>query len=774
MMALQGAAGVVAHFPMELKGGEIKDNVSGATFAVNGRFAPEGKAGVKGDALQFDGYSTYIDARLNNIFPQGASSMTFSLWAALPCYPIVELDVNTKEKAPIATCLDETAKSGFGFYIGIDGKVEFRTYAGGWPVTLESTEAVPTYKWTNLTAVIDGKTHTLTIYIDGRAAGSKRCNGTIGTVNGEFRIGRGFTEKKLGMFNILAFTGLIDEIEIRDDAATETELKGMTTKEEADLSIPATRFENDLLRPKFHGMPGANWTNECHGMTYSDGRYHVFFQKNGNGPYMARLHWGHISSENLYDWREEKIAIAPGAAYDMKGCWSGAVFSDDEISGGKPTAIYTAVDYAKAVIAQASPADETLIDWVKNPNVLINGRPAGLSDDFRDPFFFRNGDNAYIIVGSSKNGVGTTTLHRYNKATNSWSNDGSLFFTGTNAAMCGKFWEMPNVTRMENGKWLFTATPLNTMQGVKTLYWTGDINADGTFAPDDKSAYPRNLELMSKDGYGLLSPTIYQKDGKTIMLGIVPDKLAGSKNHELGWAHCYSLPREISLDAEGNLSQKPFEGLKGMRSPQAYDKSGYTLSGAESLNPVEGRRVELLGVFEAGSSAFGFNIFKGSTGECRISINPASSTFTVDMTGLSRTSNDGGSYDGTYSCSLPKWIKSGDEVTLNVFVDGSILDIFINNRWANSIRVFPMASDANGIEAFSDGPVKVKSMKAWTLQGGASSGIDDVIFSGTDNGKMDVYTLDGMLVKSNADSLDPLSDLPAGIYVAGGRKIIKK
>ena len=74
------------------------------------------------------------------------------------------------------------------------------------------------------------------------------------------------------------------------------------------------------------------------------------------------------------------------------------------------------------------------------------------ADDFRDPYFFRNGDNAYIIVGSSKNGVGTTTLHRYNPLTGMWSNDGDLFFTGSSAAEAGTFWEMPNITPMPDGR----------------------------------------------------------------------------------------------------------------------------------------------------------------------------------------------------------------------------------------------------------------------------------------------------------------------------------
>ena len=125
-------------------------------------------------------------------------------------------------------------------------------------------------------------------------------------------------------------------------------------------------------------------------MAYADGRYHLFFQKNANGPYMARLHWGHISSENLYEWREEKIALAPGASYDIKGCWSGCVFSDTQITGGRPNILYTAVDYGRASIAQAMPDGNDLLNWTKSSrNPIIPGRPDGLSDDFRDPYFFR-------------------------------------------------------------------------------------------------------------------------------------------------------------------------------------------------------------------------------------------------------------------------------------------------------------------------------------------------------------------------------------------------
>jgi beta-fructofuranosidase len=154
----------------------------------------------------------------------------------------------------------------------------------------------------------------------------------------------------------------MDDIAVYNSALTADEVAALANNTLAssvapDFNYPSSRYAESLWRPQFHGMPSGGWTNECHGMTYSDGRYHVFFQKNANGPYMARLHWGHISSENLYLWTEEPIAIAPGESYDIKGCWSGCVFTDAQLTGGKPNIIYTAVDNAKAVMAQASPAD---------------------------------------------------------------------------------------------------------------------------------------------------------------------------------------------------------------------------------------------------------------------------------------------------------------------------------------------------------------------------------------------------------------------------------
>ena len=143
----------------------------------------------------------------------------------------------------------------------------------------------------------------------------------------------------------------------------------------------------------------------------------------------------------------------------------------------------------------------------------------------------------------------------------------------------------------------FTATPLGTSQGVRTLYWTGSISADGQFVPDADSAEPKLLEMNSREGFGLLSPTVCRHEGKTIALGIVPDKLSAMSNWNLGWAHCYSLPREWTLADDGTLIQRPYEGLTGLRSDVSYARAAFSLEGNLGLGDSERPSARAAGLF---------------------------------------------------------------------------------------------------------------------------------------------------------------------------------
>lgn len=767
------AADVVLNIPMESNGKSQVETSKGNILTIRGKHTNENIAGAVGEALRFDGYSTYVTGSIPSFSPSG--SMSVSMWVAPETYPVIDADKATQAKIRLAGTQDDTSANGWAFNLGNTGKYSFSFFSDSWPVTVDAEDNLPCYEWSFLCAVIDMDSMKVTLYRNGTKVGEKNTMGSINNNATSITIGRSAGGSQFGSIFYDTFNGLIDDITIYNGVLSTNEMAA-TPQNVADLSIPESRFENDLVRPKYHGMPAANWTNECHGMTYSNGRYHLFFQKNANGPYMARLHWGHISSENLYEWTEEPIAIAPGESYDIKGCWSGCVFTDDEITGGKPNIIYTGVDYERAYIVQASPLDDDLIDWQKK-GVIINGRPEGLSDDFRDPYFFRDGDNAYIIVGTSKNNLGAATLHKYNKATKTWSNDGKIFFQAKDLSSEGRFWEMPNLTKMENGKWLFTVTPIDQSNGVHTIYWMGEIAADGTFVPDSPNA--QKLELISKEGYGLLSPTMFQHDGKTLLLGIVPDKISIDDNSTLGWAHLYSFPREISVDENGNMVQKPSSKLKGLRGDESFHAQNLTLTDVTPLTGVSGRQFEIDADFVVGNVPFGFNFLKNSRGAAILTYNPTLNQIKFDVTGINRINNDRGVFDGVYSATLPVKPEPGSTLKLNVFLDGSIVDIFVNDTYATSVRVFPNAADANGVEAFANGGnVTVKRLDAWNLDSNASGNNDNDNDSGIDEIFQDlpeylnVYSINGMIIKSNVKASEALNGLPKGIYLINKKKIV--
>ncbi len=750
-------AQTAAHFDMSLgsDGRSITESVSSSAYSVQSQLPAFNVKSPDGMALRFDGYSNFVKASLP-VSSFSTSAVTIRVVLAAETYPMMNTAEaeNTPTYATICGNLNESAKQGFAFQMSSQGDLRFQfgsAYADGYLFTIDGSEKLKCGQWNVLTVVLDKAGNKGTLYLNSNAIGTCRMSRSdVQHSASDFWIGKDATELKAGPFLINTFCGLLDDIAVYNSALTADEVAAQANNTLAssvapDFNYPSSRYAESLWRPQFHGMPSGGWTNECHGMTYSDGRYHVFFQKNANGPYMARLHWGHISSENLYSWTEEPIAIAPGESYDIKGCWSGCVFTDAQLTGGKPNIIYTAVDNAKAVMAQASPADETLADWNKQ-GVIINGRPSGLSDDFRDPYFFAANGQKYIIVGTSKNGVGACTLHKYQNG--SWTNDGSIFFHGTNANQHGTFWEMPNMTDMGNGKWLFTCTPLNTGAGVRTLCWVGSVSSDGKFVPDN--AAPQFLEMngISKDGYGLLSPTIYQKDGKTLLLGIVPDKLAGSVNAEMGWAHNYSLPREISLASDGSLVQKPYSGLTGMRTETKVERT-LQLNGTESLAPVSGRQVELLGEFTVGGGEMGFRFLKKGDKGASLTYNSDNGMLTLDLTALDRTANDNGVYNGVYAVALPKKVAAGQVLKLHVFLDGSIADIFVNDTWAYSVRLFPTNAEQTEAEVFATNNTTAK-VSAWLLD--AQQKQSDAIGSiWNDNRSLknpSIYNLQGMQLSS--------------------------
>ena len=424
------------------------------------------------------------------------------------------------------------------------------------------------------------------------------------------------------------------------------------------LAIPASRFAADPHRPRYHAKPTAAWTNEPHGLIRWNGAWQLFYQKNANGPYWGQIHWGHLRSQDLVHWTEAPIALAPGPGFDQKGCWSGSV----AVHQGTPSIVYTGVDGDHACVCLATSGGD-LSQWTKyQGNPVIPSAPAGLElDDFRDPFVWQQNGLIYAIIGSGIKGRGGTALLYKTDDLRHWTFLKLLLIGDSRES--GRFWEMPVFVPI-GGRHLLIVCEVPG----RSSYWIGTWK-DETFTPDDPK--PRRLDLFNH----FLSPTPYVGDDGTVtVIGISPDTRNASEAWKAGWAHVYGLPRVLSLDGGGRLRQRPAAQLQSLRGPR-FSLGERTLRSERFTVGAEGNSLEIVAKFVPGDAQrFGVSLC-GSPGgeeETLLSYDASAATLTLDRTRSSlnpKVRRD--------VSTVPFVLDPGEQLELHVFLDRSMLDVFV-------------------------------------------------------------------------------------------------
>ncbi len=519
-------------------------------------------------------------------------------------------------------------------------------------------------------------------------------------------VGKSFHEKKIGMYELTAVNGIIDEISINGNAPSDKELSSLLKKVPV-LAVPDIRFADDFSRPKYHLLPAANWTNETHGLFHHDGRYHIFNQKNASSILLRQINWGHFSSADLLHWTEEKPALTPDREYDKNGIWSGCAVIDDD---GIPRLFYTSGG-DKMGVGMASPKDDSLVEWVKSPlNPVIVEKPSQYSrTDMRDQYVWKEGDVWYMIIGfgleHDDNPRGTLLLYR-SEDLNEWSFVDLLFEGNPSVDESGIFWEMPVFKKMgEKYVLLVNRVPQRGIP-ARTQYWVGDFK-DERFIPDNP--VPQNLEVINR----LLSPSVADTpDGKVVAMAIIPDEIHGHANYQQGWAHLYSMPRVWNLK-DGKICQSPHPVMEELRNSHQTFARQMLRKDEPLMISNEGHQIEIRAKFYPGDARqFGFILCKNPDNSeyTKIYYDVETREFVVDQTLSSqrrfiplRVRKD------LYE------LETSEPVDIHVFVDGSVVEGFINGEDAFTTRIFPLNESSSQAGVFADGTDSEVEVDFWRL-----------------------------------------------------------
>ena len=95
------------------------------------------------------------------------------------------------------------------------------------------------------------------------------------------------------------------------------------TKAEAGVAAFAAK-RNNRWYPKFHIASNGGWINDPNGLCFYKGRWHVFYQLHPYGTQWGPMHWGHVSSADMVNWKREPIMFAPSLEEEKDGVFSGS------------------------------------------------------------------------------------------------------------------------------------------------------------------------------------------------------------------------------------------------------------------------------------------------------------------------------------------------------------------------------------------------------------------------------------------------------------------
>jgi beta-fructofuranosidase len=481
----------------------------------------------------------------------------------------------------------------------------------------------------------------------------------------------------------------------------------------------------DKYRPIYHYVNPEAMLNDPNGICFWQGRWHIFYQ--AYPPEDSRQHWGHAISDDLIYWQDLPYAIYPNPE---RCCYSGSAFVEED----RVIAMYRGTEVGNMVAVSSDPL---LLNWEKvtGEAVIPMKSPDGSPLPYRvsDPCIWEKDGMYYSLSGGTlPNGPGGARIRANllfrSKDLATWEylhpfvEDDCFTLVGDDGA-CPYFWPigdrhiLPFFSHMSGGQYLLGDYDKDRDKFVVTAHGKFTFGASHPSALHAPSATP--------DGKG----------GLIIIFNMNPGR------DTEGWNQIMSLPRRLTLTGKNDLAVEPAGDIESLRyDHQHIDTMTLPANQEVVLDGISGNAMELLAEIEPTDAPTAgmveLNVFRSPDKE--------ESTRIVFFRNRGFRDRDydkdrdkfaGGNrhysmitIDSSYSSTLPDarcrppetapvLIEPDESLKLRVFVDRSVVEVFVNGKQCLSMRVYPGRDDSTGVSLRSQGQdMTLKSLDAWQMK----------------------------------------------------------
>ena len=442
---------------------------------------------------------------------------------------------------------------------------------------------------------------------------------------------------------------------------------------------PQNPPKNWLTYHLAHPGPGRAEPGDPNPAFYYEGRYHLhYIYENLYG-----INYAHVSSQDMVHWKWHPTVLAP--PFTGHGMFSGTGFFTKE---GRPVMIYHAAGSGKNALMYAM--DDNLDKWTK-PDFIEPKAEDGSGvdfDEYWDPDCWLNGDTYYAISG------GKNPPMMKSDDLKKWTFMGDLLhddYKGEPGIPRNEDVSCANMFKIGN-KWML----LCISHRLGCRYFLGDF-VDEKYLPDFHAMmnWANTNWDAGRGGLVYFAPeSMLTGDGRRVMWAWL---ISGAKPTGV-----QSLPRELELPDDGVLRIRPLRELETLRYDEIVEKKITVKRDSNyKLNKITGDAVELQVTFSAPlPKAFGINLLGDENNKDAIRITAGSDMKTISIG----------------STNPPFELEEGEDLTLRVFIDKNIIEVFANDRQAAAFAHEHIREHPNISLFTNDAAVEVKEVKAWKMK----------------------------------------------------------
>ncbi|NQU42581.1 glycoside hydrolase family 32 protein [bacterium] len=501
-------------------------------------------------------------------------------------------------------------------------------------------------------------------------------------------------------------------------------------------------MQKDPQYPKYHYLVPEHNSGDPNGLCYWQGNWHLFYQYRAlNTPGLKErvekglmkdptkvkpVLWGHAVSPDLVHWQDLPVALWPKVGNQ---CFSGSALVEDD----RTLVIYHATGAGNQIVEANDPL---LLDWKyigKHPGqeVTIGFSPKDANGyptyKVWDPFMFKDGDMYYSVVGafmyysSSGNVMGPNLGDHLRRAT--W-----WLFSSPDLIdwKCdGRMLENDPFTELGDDGSCTYLWPLGQDKHL-LIFFSHRIGSQlmvGTFDKEKGKFIPTAHQYLNT-GPASASPAPGQP-GNVIVTDVKGGNYTGKGGG--GWNGIFTLPRCCGLGEFDQLTITPAgntDSLRGEKTTIGGLPLTLRTGEEEVLKGINGNALEISAEIDLGnSSLIEMNVLRSPDAREYTSIRLVRDGERYNRHGgqrwtLSIDTSHGWQKVGI-GHKLPsrtEFLRFNDEpFRLRVFLDVSIIEVFVNDKAHLAERSYPMLPNSTGVSIRSDSGGRLEQLQAWPM-----------------------------------------------------------